>query len=769
MATSSFLTREQTAWAREHFKKPGPESLGPAFSNWLGQKLLERLSHIEAWRESQPIALGSWARSELSPKSDIDLLFCGPEEAVKTFMKSAQAAGLKVRARVPEDPLDWTQGVGPFDVIALLMAKSFDEPTEQLLLAQQAAILQRSSQWKKSLIKEMNLERRERTKRYDSITHFLEPNLKYGPGGLRDIQQALVVFSLFPDRFEGQEKVYELLLKNRNFLLSVRQALHLLGGSEILSASEQLELSSQFEFEDVKLFAREVHLTLDRISFFSDWSLEQVRLTKKERDSYRIEAGQKLGPLIHDLSDKPCLSQQWKIRGQVRDLWAIERPDDKQRGKWIQKYLNLEASEEFFRALFRSRILEQWVPDLARVKGLVQHDHYHRYTLDTHIHQGLKLLNRVYKRPKMLGGLQFILKNFSEDDWRIMTLTALYHDLGKGLGGDHSNKGVELVQRDFAKFGYSDKLTKEVSWLVENHLILSTAAFRRNPLDPSTWRWLHERGVEGERLRKLALWTWVDIQATNPEAWTTWKARLMEDLVKALESEEADRFRGLLDMSRAKHLKLNREVLEKIDLGVLQSLPLTVLVKDLENATNSTTDLPLLVKRLSPHRTWVRFHRKQDRKGLFLEFVQSLYAAGCTILESTVRTLPEVGVYDWFLVKTSKSPAQLKKTVELISKNASTTPPAKAFSHLKFDHIQLIETSDTEMLLSFRGKDQRGLLLAAAQALYGEDLEILWAKVHTWGKQVDDVFGVRAGQKASEVIERLKENWQQNSHAEFDL
>src|SRR5690606_20909924 len=114
-----------------------------------------------------------------------------------------------------------------------------------------------------------------------------------------------------------------------------------------------------------------------------------------------------------------------------------------------------------------------------------------------------------------------------------------------------------------------------------------------------------------------------------------------------------------------KHLNLDRKVLEQIDLGTLRSLPLSVLIKDLEAVAVGKEDRPLLVKRLSPHRTWVRFHRRHDRKGLFLEFVQSLYAAGCTILESTVRTLPGIGVYDWFLVKTSRAPQQLKKTLEL--------------------------------------------------------------------------------------------------------
>lgn len=768
MATSSFLTPEQNQAGLEYFKSLPRKQSSMMFSRWLEDALLSRVMQIPGWEKALPVALGSWARGELCPKSDIDLLFCGPEHEVKLFMTAAQKQGLKVRARIPEDPEDWTQGVGPFDVIALLRAKAFSPEAQVLLRDQQENILRRSAEWKKSLLKEMRNERNERAKRYDSITHFLEPNLKYGPGGLRDLQQALVVVSLFPNRFNGQSKVFRLVNENRNFLLSIRQGLHLIGGSEILSAPEQLELSPIFGFSDVRLFARKVHLALDRVGFFSDWSLEQVRLSGPKREKYRTSANDDLTGLVDSLSKDTSLSQQWKLRSQIIEVWKREKPDSKQRGRWIQKYLQLGVKEEFFTALFRSRVLEKWIPDIARIKGLVQHDHYHRYTLDTHILQCLKWLNRAYKKPKTLGRLQFIVKDFSSEDWRVLLLAALYHDLGKGLGGDHSTKGVNLVRRDFKNFGYSDKLTQEVCWLVENHLILTTAAFRRNPQDPSTWRWLHDRGVRGVALRRLALWTWVDIQATNPEAWTNWKEQLMGDLVKALESEGAHRFTRFLDMSSSEDLMgikgFDRKVLEDIDLATLQSLPLNILIKDIKAIAGSKKDEPLLIKRLSPNRTWVRFHRRHDRKGLFFEFVQSLYASGCTILQSSVRTLSTLGVYDWFLVKTSRSPQQLKKTLDLIQPKASA-----AYADIRFEQIQLIQSSETEMVFSFRGRDKRGMLLAAAQALYDEDLEVLWAKVHTWGKQVDDVFSVKSSLEGEVVLSRLRQKWMENPRQEFKL
>ncbi len=93
------------------------------FSGWLGARLEEIFKSSPEWQECHPIILGSWARGELSPKSDIDVLFCGDEEKVKKFVDQVQEHGLKLRYRMPYNPEDWTENVEAFDILALLKAR----------------------------------------------------------------------------------------------------------------------------------------------------------------------------------------------------------------------------------------------------------------------------------------------------------------------------------------------------------------------------------------------------------------------------------------------------------------------------------------------------------------------------------------------------------------------------------------------------------------------------------------------------------------------
>ncbi|MCB0412526.1 MAG: HD domain-containing protein, partial [Bdellovibrionales bacterium] len=474
MATTSFLTQEELKEAL------GIHPKGLSFSKWLEERLLKKLKTWPHWKDIGAVALGSLARGELCPNSDIDLLLTGSEEPVLKFMQEAQASGVKVRARVPENLKDWRQGVDLSDIVALFEARSLTESAKEMLSDQQKLLSSISIKEKKQMVKELAKERQSRSLRYKSIVHFLEPNLKYGPGGLRDLDQALFLRRILPKSFEGQKKVFQLLEEDRDFLLAVRQWMHLVGNSEVLTASDQFEIAKLMGFEAASDFARQVHLALDRSSFLVDWVFEQIFLTTEAKAYYRTEWA---GPaeMLKALKDNMSVSQQWHVRAHLDKTWRSSKPDLKQVGRWLLSSVYPGAKEGFLKALFRSRLMEKWIVDLKRIKGYVQHDHYHRYTLEAHIEQCLLHLNRLYLKPKMMGSLSFLIRDFQSEDWRIMSLTALYHDLGKGLGGDHSTKGAHIVRRDFKKFGFSESLAEEVAWMVQNHLVLSTAAFKRNP------------------------------------------------------------------------------------------------------------------------------------------------------------------------------------------------------------------------------------------------------------------------------------------------
>ncbi|NJL24264.1 MAG: hypothetical protein HC902_03185 [Calothrix sp. SM1_5_4] len=144
-----------------------------------------------------------------------------------------------------------------------------------------------------------------------------------------------------------------------------------------------------------------------------------------------------------------------------------------------------------------------------------------------------------------------------------------------------------------------------------------------------------------------------------------------------------------------------------------------VLLDDLREARRSSVDLPPKVLR-SKKRTWVRFHRKVDETGLFLSFVRQLFGFGLSIQLSSVHTLPGIGVYDWFCLRTEKSPRQIAKWLALPVSAPSKIP------QVAFQSIDLMAQDKDEWVISFRGKDQRGLLLNAAQSLVEENLGLRW-------------------------------------------
>jgi [protein-PII] uridylyltransferase len=363
----------------------------------------------------------------------------------------------------------------------------------------------------------------------------------------------------------------------------------------------------------------------------------------------------------------------------------------------------------------------------------------------------LREVQRAKTAKRIFGVISKLNKDLNAQDWWTLKLTALFHDLAKGRKGDHSTEGAKLVDKYFDQWGYPESLKQDVRWLVESHLLMSTAAFRQNPQAPSTWKRLFARGVEGRRLVLLALFTAIDIRATNPEAWTPWKAQLLLNLVNNMRSPEAQSLNEHLRQARKDKKAADlEEWLGGLDPLLLQSIPPRVLIADLKDAAKAKADLPVKVWRAKNGRVWVRFHRAEDRPGLFLSFVRQLYGFALSVQMSSVHTIKGVGVYDWFTLRTEKSPAQIAKWLALPPREGIGLPK------VQFQSIDVMSQDEEEWIFSFKGRDQRGLLLNAAEAINAEKLSIRWARAHTWGNQVEDVFSVRPFGEVAPLLERWR-------------
>ena len=707
------------------------------FSSWLGLLIESQFRALPEWDQADPIAIGSWGRGELCPGSDFDVVFCGDEKAVSKVVESIQDQGFKLRYRVPEDLEDWTRGVDVLESNALFSGKPFTHRAAVLLLEQKNKILKRKKSYRKELLKQITTERKERFKRYDSIANFLEPNLKYGHGGLRDLQQALILTYWFPEKFKDIHHAFKVLYYYKSFFLIIRQKLHLQMGGDILVSHEQMDLAKWLGYETNLDFMREVQKGLSRVSFHSDWVFERCRTSDEKLSklsNIKINSWKEAFQLIRV---EPNLLAQYRVRRALYESRGFKKKKEKREslGKNLRKSFHIKESEELMIALFRSHIVSHALPDFLKIIGLVQHDQYHRYSVDAHLLQAMREVKRVYNQPSLLGRLGEYCKKMSLKDWEILTFAALYHDMAKGRGGAHERKGQQLVKKDFASLGFPKEMMTEVAWLVENHLVLSQAAFRKNPRSPKTWQNLFDRGLQGQRLFRLALFTAMDIRATNPEAWSTWKENLLWELTETLRAPSSKKYISLVQSLRKEKVKIDPSFIEKLDLAVAENISHKILVQDFK-ALSKGGELGPLVFQDRKKQTWVRFHQRKDEKGLFLKYAQSLSVLGCNVRQAAILTDSRYGVYDWFRVKSRQKP---KKLEQMLCQEI----PIKPFGLCGFSRIQLVDQDEEEWVYSFQAKDRKGLLVSAIQALYDQGLEIEWAKVHTWGRQIDDVFGVR--------------------------
>lgn len=785
MAAKSFLTENQIEEALEKILRAplrvptGDETRGGdfqphEFSTWLQTKLLERLEAHPDWAAAGPVALGSWSRSELTPKSDIDLLFVGDEEAVRRLSTDFAKQGLKLRYRMPADRGDWTKGVEAFDRLALISAIALTPEVSESLAEQKTLIRQRWVEVRKEIARAMISERNSRANRFDSISNYLEPNLKYGPGGLRDLEQALALKLLFPERFQSEagaqhEHPFRVLNYYKKLFLLVRQRLHLSeGSSDLLAAPEQAAVATWLGFQTSKDFMKEIQKGVARVSFYADWAFEQALSSKGRLASVHAAKLSKPQDLFDALIEDPSVLMQYRVRLKADDVFASLDRDaslTKMIGKKLTSILDPSNKEAPMVALIRSRLIDHCVPEFRKIVGHVQHDQYHRFSVDAHILQAIRELSRLKKSPGLAGKLAPQIKSLTPKEWEILSFSCLYHDIAKGREGDHSIEGIEIARQDLLSFGKSESFIREVTWIVERHLALSAAAFRENPTSPKTWAALAEKGVVGSRIALLAAFTFVDIRATNPEAWTPWKERLLSEIVTHLEKPEANT--AIAFGEELKKIGLSQDWVEKLDSFLVTMVSPKKLGQDLALYLESEADLVPTVVRTRSGQTWIRFHSREDRDGLFVGYVAALAAAGLGIRHASIHTFPEAGVYDWFEVKTQKTAKQIEKLILLaLSRSAAAEDPAAEAQSIAsnktstkqklvlFDRVTLVASDADEWVISFRGKDQPGALLQAARALLDEGLAIRWARVHTWGRQIDDVFGVESASDLS-VVERL--------------
>ncbi len=532
------------------------------------------------------VAYGGYGRAELAPRSDIDLLFLLPykstpriEQVIEHVLYTLWDLGLKVghATRSVDDCI--RQAHNDMVIRTGLLESRYIWGVQDLHAELRIRFFEEVVKGKGLFIEAKLQERDERHARMGDSRYVLEPNIKDGKGGLRDLHTLFWIAkylyrceSIAQLRDEGVFSKDELARfdKAQRFLWTVRCYLHYLTerSEERLTFNLQPELAREMGYVDrdgvsgVEWFMKHYFLVakdvgdLTRIFCASlearhqrSWTfkLPGLGLFTREVEGFKIEGGRLNVSENNHFQEYPVemlrlfeVAQRHELDIHPNALHLITRSlgritkglqdDPKANALFIKMMTSLKDPETTLRRLNEAGVFGKFIDDFGRVVAQMQYDMYHVYTTDEHTIRAIGILSRIerglLKDDHPLAS-EIVHKVQSRD---VLYTSVLMHDIAKGRGGDHSKLGAEIARDLCPRFGFSEEQTETVVWLVEYHLAMSNTAFKRDLSDSKTITDFSELVQSPERLRLLLCLTVVDIRAVGPGRWNGWKASLLREL-----------------------------------------------------------------------------------------------------------------------------------------------------------------------------------------------------------------------------------------------
>jgi [protein-PII] uridylyltransferase len=567
------------------------------------------------------VAVGGYGRGELAPRSDIDLLFLLPykqtprgEQIVEFMLYMLWDLGLQVghATRSVEECL--RQAKADMTIRTGLLEARYVWGDQDLFRELKAKFESKFLRGNPVDFIEAKLkERDERHQRLGDSRYVLEPNIKDGKGGLRDLH-TLVWLAKYLYRLDEPEALVRrgvltaeearTFVKSREFLWCLRCHLHYLTGraEERLTFDVQAEIARRMGYTDhagtrrverlmkhYYLVAKDVgDLTrvfcaaidaevkrrplaaLSRIApwrrDFGDFVVDQGRLDAKREDAFAADPVNFLR-LFHVAQANGLDLHPHALRLVRRDLRLVNarlRENPEANRLFVEMLTSEHDPETTLRRMNEAGVLGRFLPDFGRVVAQMQYDMYHVHTVDEHTIYAIGILHRIEKgllKEDHPVSSEVVHKVLSR---RVLYLAVLLHDIAKGRGGDHSVLGEQVARELCPRLGLSEEETETVAWLVRYHLLMSYAAFKRDIDDPKTVTDFCALVQSPERLRLLLVLTVADIRAVGPNVWNNWKATLLRELYwraeEVLSGGLADAGKGLKARAEAKLEELRAEL-----------------------------------------------------------------------------------------------------------------------------------------------------------------------------------------------------------------
>ncbi|GAA4765606.1 [protein-PII] uridylyltransferase [Stakelama sediminis] len=667
------------------------------------------------------IAVGGYGRGEMAPHSDVDIGFLTPwkqtawsEQVIESMLYALWDLGLKIGHS--SRSLDEMVRQAKSDVTirtALLEARYVWGDTELYDEAAHRFRTDVQADTARQFIADKLEEREVRHQKMGDSRYVVEPNVKEGKGGLRDLQTLFWIGKyaynvrraadlVETGLFDAHE--YRQFNRAENFLWAVRCHLHLITGraEERLTFDVQREIAERMRYADrpgkskVERFMQFYFLQAKRVGDLTGiflahldekyaargrrFGLPRLRRKPRKLKGFVLDRGRLALPSDDYFAQKPirlieifALAEQHGLeihplamRAASRDAKLVDDVRDNKRANAL--FLDILASkndpETVLRWMNEAGVFGRFMPDFGRVVAQMQFDMYHHYTVDEHTIRAIGLLSRIERgelkedHPLASGLFDKIVQR------RALYVAVLLHDIAKGRGGDHSVLGAEVAERLCPRLGLTAAETETVAWLVRYHLLMSATAFKRDLADFKTILDFAEQVQSPQRLMMLLVLTIVDIRAVGPGVWNGWKRQLLGTLYES--AEEVLRL-GHKQKGRGERIAAKQEELGAL-LGLdgdrlrhwCRVLPDSYwIAEDVEviagniRMLDAAEDAPLAIDAVvqDDNDATLVTVAAADHPGLFYRIAGAIHAAGGNIIDARIHTTREGRALDNFLVQ----------------------------------------------------------------------------------------------------------------------
>ena len=798
-------------------------------SGLAGQLLQTLWERAELPADMALVAVGGFGRDQLFPYSDVDVLLLMPDgmapesgSALRTrlegFIGSCWDAGLEIGSSVRTVAECLAESAGDVTVqTSLLESRLVCGNAELFADFQRQYAAQMDPQ---AFLVAKTLEMRQRHTKYENTPYALEPNCKESPGGLRDLQMILWVSraaGLGRNWKElaasGMATAFEVrqIERNEAVLCLIRARLHAAAGrhEDRLVFDLQTAVAESFGYRSLSPEGARLPMraseTLMRRYYWAAKAVSQLSqillLNIEERlnpstheprpinerfydkaglievasdDLYKRDPHAILETFLlyqttvglKDLSAR-TLRALYNARG-VMD--AAFRRDPVNRANFMRILQQPSGITHAMRLMNQTSVLGRYLWAFRGIVGQMQHDLFHVYTVDQHILMVLRNVRRFFMAEhaheypfcsQLAGGW--------DKPW-ILYLAALFHDIGKGRGGDHSVIGAQEVRRFCREHGVDRQDAKLVEFLVSEHLSMSRIAQKEDLSDPDVIAAFARRVGNERYLTALYLLTVADIRGTSPKVWNAWKGKLLEDLYRAT-------LRTLGGRAPDAAAEIEARKREALVLLALNALPFEAHKKLWETLDVSyfmrheAADIAWHTRHLSRHvgtaKPVVRARQSlageglqvmvyaPDQADLFARICGYFDRAGFSILDARVHTANNGYALDTFQVVASSQPGHYRELTHMVESDLVRTietggplpePARKRVSRRvkSFPVAPRVTLRPDEKaqrwLLAISAADRAGLLYLVARILAQHHLSVQLAKVSTLGERVEDTF-----------------------------